>query len=99
MRQGISETGILVLLSLATALPPTMVLPSLPPGDIVPTVTHLPTVTTALPGLSPGAIAGITVGTIVGLVLIVGFLLLLFFCGILVAGTWIFSEEVCGYGT
>ena len=38
---------------------------------------------TALP---PGAIAGIVVGTTVGLVLIVGFLLLVFFCGILVAG-------------
>ena len=68
-------------------------------GDIVPTATHSPPVTTALPGLSPGAIAGIAVGTIVGLVLIVGFLLLIFFCGILVSGTWTFSEEVCGYGT
>ena len=41
-------------------------------------------VTTTLPGLSPGAIAGIAVGTIIGLVLIVGFLLLIF---LLVTGT------------
>ena len=54
---------------------------------------------TALPGLSPGAIAGIAVGTIVGLVLIVGILLLVFFCGILVAGRWTFSGKVCGCGT
>ena len=49
----------------------------------------------ALPGLSPGVIAGIVVGTTVGLVLIVGFLLLVFFCGIIVAGMWTCLEE-CG---
>ena len=59
-------------------------------GDIVPTATRSPPVTTTQPGLSPGVIAGIAVGTTVGLVLIVGFLLLVFFCGILVAGMWIF---------
>ena len=86
----VSETGILVFLSLAIALPPSTVLPSLSPGDIVPTVTRLPPVTTTLPSLSPGATAGIAVGTIIGLVLIVGFLLLIILCGVLVAGMWIF---------
>ena len=42
---------------------------------------------TVLPGLSPGAIAGIVVGNVIGLVLIVGFFFIVFFCGILVAGT------------
>ena len=40
---------------------------------------------TATP-LSPGAIAGIAVGSITGLVLIVGFLLLVLVCGVLVTG-------------
>ena len=55
----VSETGILVFLSLAIALPPSTVLPSLSPGDIVPTVTRLPPVTTTLPSLSPGDIVPI----------------------------------------
>ena len=42
---------------------------------------------TALPGLSPGAIAGITVGSIVVLGLIIGFFLLFFICKVLEAGT------------
>ena len=58
----------------------------------LPTASRLSPVTTALPGLSPGAIAGIAVGTIVGLVLTVGFFLLVFFCGVLVAGRWTFSH-------
>ena len=66
----------------------------LSPGDIVPTVTPM---TTTLPSLTPGAIAGIAVGTIIGLVMIVGILLLVFLCGVLVAGMWVFSEEMCGY--
>ena len=89
-----SWQGRLAFLSLPTALPPSTVLPSLSPGDIVPTVTPM---ATTLPSLSPGAIAGIAVGTIIGLVMIVGILLLVFLCGILVAGMWVFSEEMCGY--
>ena len=81
-----SWQGKLAFVSLPTALPPTTASPSLSPGDIIPTVTHLPPVTTTLPSLSPGAIAGIAVGTIVGLVMIVGILLLVFLCGVLVAG-------------
>ena len=64
-----------------------------------PTATQLPPVTTALPGLpglSPGAIAGIAVGSITGLVLIVGFLLLVFFCGVVVAGMLTCLKGVSG---
>ena len=45
---------------------------------------------TALSHLSPGVIASVVVGTIVGLLLISAF-----FCGILVAGLWVGSVKVC----
>ena len=44
---------------------------------------------TALSSLSPGVIAGVVVGTIIGLGLISAF-----FCGIRVAGLWVCSAKV-----
>ena len=61
-----------------------------------PPATSLPPETTALPSLSAGAIAGIAVGTITGLVLIVGFFLLVFFCGVVVAGMLTCLKGVSG---